>query len=263
MKEESTDTSLGQFLDEPWAPVLGSGLTSALLLSKDASVARVLELPTIDSSELLAPEHFTALAAWTELEDGRVGLSLTRSGEIYLIAGGQLQYARRNSRWRGFPLAMLLGSGWFGSSQRKLKPDLKRKVLASLLDASAAHHGACVGIIQNDRIEDALATLVAKDDVWNETNIRQSLFNQSHFVALSRRQRLELLSMDGATLLDQHGRLLAAGAILNVSGGGGGGRTAAAKALSRYGIGIKVSQDGPVKAYCFTGKQTVEQFNMG
>lgn len=41
--------------------------------------------------------------------------------------------------------------------------------------------------------------------------------------------------MDGATLIDQRGGILAGGAILRVPGGG---RTAAARAINEYGVGI-------------------------
>jgi DNA integrity scanning protein DisA with diadenylate cyclase activity len=79
---------------------------------------------------------------------------------------------------------------------------------------------------------------------------------------LSRRQRLELLSMDGATLLARNGTILAAGAILRVPGGStGGGRSAAAAAISEFGVGIKVSQDGPISA--LSGPHRKLQFAMG
>jgi len=48
------------------------------------------------------------------------------------------------------------------------------------------------------------------------------------------------------------GVLLAAGAILelhDVKRGNQGGRSAAAKALSRFGMGIKVSEDGMISGY--------------
>jgi hypothetical protein len=56
--------------------------------------------------------------------------------------------------------------------------------------------------------------------------------------------------VDGATVIDHQGSLLAVGAIVQVPGGStGGGRLAAAKALSRLGLGVKVSQDGGIRGY--------------
>jgi hypothetical protein len=70
------------------------------------------------------------------------------------------------------------------------------------------------------------------------------------FQDLDRRFRQELLAIDGATLIGHDGTVLAVGAILRIEGGStGGGRIAAAKTLSQYGLGIKVSQDGPIEGF--------------
>jgi DNA integrity scanning protein DisA with diadenylate cyclase activity len=70
------------------------------------------------------------------------------------------------------------------------------------------------------------------------------------FYALDRRLRQELVAIDGATVLDSEGRILAVGAILKIDGGSsGGGRLAAAKELSKLGLGIKVSQDGGIRGF--------------
>jgi hypothetical protein len=56
--------------------------------------------------------------------------------------------------------------------------------------------------------------------------------------------------MDGATVLTRTGRVLTAGAIVKVPGGStGGGRTAAAKQLSKLGLAIKISADGPITGF--------------
>jgi hypothetical protein len=82
------------------------------------------------------------------------------------------------------------------------------------------------------------------------------------FHALDRRLRQEILAIDGATILDHTGQLLAAGAILKVPGGSsGGGRRAAAVALAAYGVGIKVSADGGIEGFCRT--KTASQEGQG
>ena len=51
-------------------------------------------------------------------------------------------------------------------------------------------------------------------------------------------------------LIDYKGMILAVGAILHIEGGStGGGRLAAAKGLAKLGLGIKVSQDGPIQGF--------------
>jgi hypothetical protein len=65
-----------------------------------------------------------------------------------------------------------------------------------------------------------------------------------------------MMSLDGATVLDYRGSVLAAGAIVRVTGGSeGGGRRAAAKALSRLGLAVKISTDGGITAFGSRGSE--------
>lgn len=71
------------------------------------------------------------------------------------------------------------------------------------------------------------------------------------FHELSRKFRQEIVAMDGATIIDFDGSIIAAGAILKIEAGSisGGGRKAAAMELSKYGIAIKISQDGEFQGF--------------
>ena len=78
------------------------------------------------------------------------------------------------------------------------------------------------------------------------------------FQDLDRRLRQELLAIDGATLIDQEGELLAVGAILKIPGGStGGGRLAAAIELSTLGLGVKVFQDGGISGFHDGNKEPI------
>lgn len=61
-----------------------------------------------------------------------------------------------------------------------------------------------------------------------------------------------LLSSDGLTTISRNGEILGCGEIISISGDGGlagGGRTQAALRASKYGLAIKVSEDGPISFY--------------
>ena len=76
------------------------------------------------------------------------------------------------------------------------------------------------------------------------------------FHELDRRLRAELLSIDGATILDFEGNLLCVGAIVEIeAGSSGGGRLAAARTLARYGVAMKVSMDSTITGYWFDTKR--------
>lgn len=84
---------------------------------------------------------------------------------------------------------------------------------------------------------------------FNKREIVKFLVNNK-FQYLDRKLRTELVGMDGATIINSSGDVLAVGAIIqNESGSYGGGRGAAAKKLSKYGLAIKISTDGYIEVY--------------
>lgn len=71
---------------------------------------------------------------------------------------------------------------------------------------------------------------------------------------LSTNEVLGILTSDGLTTLDQSGVILGAGEIIDLQSDGatkvsGGGRTQAAVSASRFGLAIKVSEDGPITIF--------------
>lgn len=75
--------------------------------------------------------------------------------------------------------------------------------------------------------------------------------NKVLFSSIDRKLRAELCGLDGATILDLNGYVIAFGAIIqNNSGSSGGGRGAAASRLSDFsGFATKISTDGYIELY--------------
>lgn len=89
-----------------------------------------------------------------------------------------------------------------------------------------------------------------KEQKCTKAQALRNLIGGKPFHELSRRLRQRLVSLDGATVIDNEGNIITAGAILKIEAGSeGGGRLAAATTLSKYGVAIKVSQDGIIKAF--------------
>lgn len=83
----------------------------------------------------------------------------------------------------------------------------------------------------------------------------RKIIDGKYFHELPRKLRQELVGMDGATVVDSDGTIIAAGAILKIEAGSeGGGRHAAAATLAKYGISIKISQDGMLRAFYYDKK---------
>lgn len=79
--------------------------------------------------------------------------------------------------------------------------------------------------------------------------LKQCIAGQK-FQELNRKLRQELIAIDGATIIDYDGTIIAIGAIIQIeAGSSGGGRLAAAKTLAKYGVSVKISADGIMQAF--------------
>jgi DNA integrity scanning protein DisA with diadenylate cyclase activity len=79
--------------------------------------------------------------------------------------------------------------------------------------------------------------------------------------SLPRAVTVELASLDGAVVLENSGRVLAYGAVLQPKKAGRlrgteGSRTKAAIGASNYGLAVKISSDGDISVY-FDGKEFI------
>lgn len=234
-----------------WYPLLGSGLDTGIIINGSSSVIRIENIRLAEErftpSSSFCPDVFRYVGHWTE-QASRVAMSLSRSGELLILENGQLRYIYRAGQWRSLPSDVALSKAW--SDGAGIGSEVKREVLASVIDASLGHHGACLAIVVKKCIDEFEASgLIREADFW-PTDSRSRLFRSQLFGDLNRRQRLELLTMDGATILDHRGRILTTGAIVAVGpGSDAGGRLAATKALAGYGAAFKISQDGPILLY--------------
>ena len=109
-------------------------------------------------------------------------------------------------------------------------------------------------ILKHDvyRYRKEIAILIQDTSKNNEHPIME-MFQQELiqcFMQLDRKLRCELISLDGALILNKDGKICACGAIIkNDSGSTGGARGAASQKLSRYGFAVKISTDGYIELY--------------
>lgn len=112
-------------------------------------------------------------------------------------------------------------------------------------------------LIQKNKNKDLLEQL-SEQGLRKEINkkllkriVLQKILNNTYdFLKINRKLRNELVSLDGACVIDNIGQVYSFGAIIqNESGSFGGGRGAAAKKLSEYGMAIKISTDGYIEVF--------------
>lgn len=231
-----------------FSAVLTNGHDTILSVNHGGHVLGHESLAFPDPVPSFAPYRVAPLASWAQ--NGRMAVALNRTGEILVLQDQKLLFARRSGFWHFLtPEAVVTQLG------RPDDPAVRTAVLETALDVSFARSGGCIGIVISAHQNQWKQIVVSADDHLSPaTSIKANVLSRAiagrKFQDLDRRLRQELVSIDGATVINHHGEILAVGAILTIPGGSsGGGRLAAAKALSKYGLGIKISQDGGIRCY--------------
>ena len=233
---------------EDFSAVLSNGYDSLLTLDPQGKFIghETLNPPNIPPS--FVPQRMSAIAQWATKD--RIAIVLNRAGEIMILNNHQLRFTKRSGNWHFLTHKSILTQ--MGGPDKK---EVRQAVYETCLDASFARTGACIGIVTSGHAGQWKGVVTSPDDyldVPTSTKAKTiaAIIGSKKFYELDRRLRQELVAIDGATVVDHEGRVLAVGAILKISGGSqGGGRLAAAKALSSLGLGIKVSQDGGIRGF--------------
>lgn len=243
----ATGISLNDLWDEPFGPVMTNGFNTLLVAGFDSDIGRVLQL-SVGVSSRTAPYRLREVACWAAGQ--RISVVLNLHGEVLVFRDQSLRFARRSGAWQHYVHETTI---------RRMSPPLDRELreamYESCFDVSFARTGGCIGVVHQSHIEEVgdlvdASDLIARQSTY-KTRFLARLIGDATFQALDRRARAELLSLDGAMILNRYGTILAAGAIIDVPPGsvGGGGRTAAARRLSTIGLGVKVSQDGTISGF--------------
>ena len=235
---------------------------------------------------VFAPSNYSRLAS--ECKEENIGIVLCADGEILVFKKEALILSKRKGVWHYHDQSAVVDI--IKTSIEELGPQdksidrsqarqLANCIFASIIDVSFAHSGGCIGIVQEgEKIgEDVLCeqniktkgSVDQKGDSVIKSTLLKCIISHSNdsckaenkpisFGDTDREIQMELLSLDGATVINQCGKYLAIGYILNstLQSESGGGRDAAARMLVSKGLGIKISEDGEVKLYRKRGNNT-------
>ncbi len=192
------------------------------------------------------------------LDSGHVSIVLSPSHEIRVFAEGRQMFAFRNANWNLLDLEAKYAS-WVRTVGNA---SLAERLFQTALDLADGRQGGLFVVLREPAV--AVSKLVPAADRLDDT---ETDLSGAHSV-LSRRDMMHLLTsrtvteldasvlaaiarIDGATVMDQTGRLLAIGTILQHALATSvndpvveGARTTAAMAASRFGPVLKVSEDG-------------------
>lgn len=234
---------IGPLWKASFGPVMTNGYDTMIVVGSDAEIGGLLQLSTGKTSST-APYRLSEVACWSAGK--RISVVLNRHGEILVFQNASLRFARRSGRWIHYV---------HETNIKRMSPpknrELRESIYESCLDVSFARSGGCLGVLHAAHMGE-LDTLVDAQDLMvpplsYKSRLLAGAVQGRPFDELDRRLRLELLSMDGAVVLDRYGKVLAAGAIIEVPAGSanGGGRRAAAKKLSTLGLVSRSRRTAP------------------
>ena len=243
---------------------LCDGLHTAFLLNREGFVLDIIEVARRVSDGILdvpCPATYRPHALATE-HARDVSIVLSPSHEIKVFSEGVQVFSFRNARWH----LLDIGAKYRMWAESVGNQALAERLFQTALDLADAREGALFVVLREPR--QSLPLLVAPADQLDadrmtgppvnptRAQLLQTLRGQTA-AGLDPAVLAGLAKVDGATVMDSSGRLLAIGAILlhseppepHSSLAVEGARTTAAMAAGRFGAVLKVSEDGLITFY--------------
>jgi hypothetical protein len=240
---------------------LCDGLRTLFLVNREGFVIDIVDVAKLaaargsTSPAIACAESYRWHAAVTHRTED-VCIVLSPSHEIKVFAEGVQVFAFRQANWQLLDVQAKY-EAWAASVGDR---PLAERLFQTALDLADAREGALFVVLR--AVEDAASLIAAGDRLDIGATPTGAPSRRDLLYLLADRTAIDLdatvlralATMDGATVMDRRGRLLAAGAILMhgavpVEEAGWvveGARTTAAMAAARYGPVLKISEDGVI-----------------
>jgi hypothetical protein len=239
-------------------PLLFDGQRSVLIVDREGRARTELQRHRFDHlthdkrstvAADLADSGSLVAAATRAL--GGVGFFLRDDRTIWVFVDGRPLLMRRGEHWTAFPLelASSIGAMIGGGASAEL-------VVQTAFIISAQRRGAILAIVDRPEVLDPIVSPKDRYDLRNDfdpqgARVETRLHHLIDVSELDPPTLARLATLDGATVLDRDGHLLAYGAIVATADSQHeGARTAAAKTLSESAeVVLKVSVDGDITVF--------------
>lgn len=188
------------------------------------------------------------LVRLTSRRVGGLGFYAHPDRTIWVYSGGGVLLVKRGTAWRALPFSGVVR----GISTLAASDTAGELAVTTAFLLSMSGHGGIVAIVQPGA--DLDACLEDKDRLDKASSQRTeegAVHAAIDHEELDTATLLRVAAIDGATIIDADGRLVAYGAVVRSDGSNAeGARTAAARSLSRFArVVLKVSEDGPVSVF--------------
>jgi hypothetical protein len=252
-----------RFLESKKYKALSDGFHTAYEVSRFGRLVDFVDLEFPRRSRLTKKHYYPQ---WAEhiaqaSRQGRCGFVLSRQGEILVFDEGALRFTYRIGRWQYWNHSHLVNLLKDRARAQKVKPKLLGRVVGSIyraaLDVSFRRSGGLFVLLHNRK---NISEIVRRGDAIGDLGRSivdsqfDSAFSGKSIQNLPRSVIVDLSSLDGAIVLDNTGKILAYGAVLQPRNTGRlrgteGSRTKAAIGASNYGLAVKISSDGGITVY--------------
>ena len=263
---DTKSPSIIEIMEEDFSALLSNNVESSLYVSSKGALLGYKNLTESTQNVSYSPERFHAFASSASEE--KIAITLTTNGEILIFQHKTLIFSKRRGIWNYFNHEPVMKR--IAGSSKYTEPTATKAIYETILDVSFARTGGCIGFIRSTDVKKMIERKVIKDEdiISKGKSIKSQtlkrLINGKKFQQLNRTLRKEILAIDGATIVDFDGNIIAAGAIIQIKAGStGGGRLAATKTLAEYGTAIKISADGMVRGYKQIDNEATETFFFG
>lgn len=243
------------------APLLFDGQKSVLVVDQQGRARTELQVHRLNrlvpgaaplDAYVVAFSYSGALVAEATRRLGGIGFFLRADRTVWAFADGRPLILRRAEHWTAFPLelATAIASGTGASAATA---DI---IVQAAFIVSGQRHGAILAVVDDPASLDGVVSPKDRYDLRNafDPMAMQTETRLHHLIDaddLDAQTLARFAALDGATILDRDGHLLAYGAIVTSSDSQyEGARTAAATNLSRTAeIVLKVSADGDITVF--------------
>ena len=276
-------------LSQDFFALLTDGKQSCVEFDLNGYLINYKPFERLRSMPTSCPSDYVNIAKYCN--EARIGVALIDSGDLLIFSNRELKFAYRKGNWSSYcheEIIQLLSN----KTSHTIK-EIRKAIYYTALDCSFSNTGGCLVYLFKDKSEQALSHIDINDiiscehyemkkeqpllealkhakgeqikdytydeflnrEACTKANALKSIIRGKKFHELSRKFRAEMLAMDGATIVDYDGTIIAAGAIVKIeAGSSGGGRLAATKTLAKYGVAIKISMDGMMQCFYFDKK---------
>lgn len=268
--------------------VMSNGIQSCIEIDKEGYILNHIIFEKLRFAPTITPYDYTGVAKYCN--EKRIGVVLLESGEILLFKNRELMFCKKRGVWGSYchdEIIQLLSNrtshtikeirkaiyftaldcsfaGTGGCLVYLNKDEIENALthidINDILDEKYFELKKQQLIEESRKLynlgkeikvteEDKFLDYISKNNLVKSSCLRECI-GQRKFQELSRKFREEITAVDGATIIDYDGTIVAIGAIVKIgAGSSGGGRLAATKTLAKYGVAIKISADGIMQAY--------------